>query len=471
MKRLVSAKIWLILPILIYFLSACERSKDIGFKLVPQGNVEVHFTDTLTVDASTILAKEVITSNSGVIMVGQYIDPVLGRVTATSYFEIAPPLSSGSAKIALDQADKTEIAYDSLVLNLGVAGVYGNLQTTQTIRIYELTDSIKNTANTTYYNNSSVRYANTPMATITFKASDIDRSRALRIKLNDYPGFDDFRQRLTGLAADSATRDVFLDAIKGWAIVPEPSENGSVVTFAAGSINTTLTLFYTKTTATEKKSLTYLFYPGFGDYFHQIAGDKSSTLLSGLNTPLQAINSRQTNNLSFIQAGLGVQTKLRFPSLKNLRDLGNVAINKAELIIKPLVSSTEVFTAPFGLYMYEAKPDNDIHSSEITVRNGVIQQVPTFVLPEGAGSAQEAFVSYDSRNQEYRIQLTTQMQRLLLNQLERPDIIIAPYSLYSFASVVPTPAAASASVTRLVLNNDKSSQFRMRLRVFYTLFK
>jgi hypothetical protein len=469
MKRLVLANSWLILPILAYFLSACERPQGIGFQLVPQGNVEVRFTDTLTVDASTILAKEVVTSSSGVILVGQYIDPVLGRVTATPFFEIAPPLSSGSAKIALDQAEKTEIAYDSLVLNLGLSSVYGNLNTTQTIRIHELTDSVKNTNNTTYYKENSVAYNPTPLATITFKASDVEKSRSLRVKLNDHPGFANFINRLISLSEDSATRDRFLEEIKGWAIVPEASENGSVVSFAAGSINTTLSLFYTKTTATEKKNLSYLFYPGFGDYFHQITGDKSSTLLSSLNTPLQAINSKQTNNLSFVQAGLGIQTKLSFPTIANLRKLGNVAINKAELIIKPLVSSTDVFAAPFGLYMYEANPDNDIYKTEETVR-GMKQMVPTFVLPEDAQGGQPS-VRFNPRNQEYQVQLTTQLQRLLLDKLERTEIIITPYSLYNFTVGTPSPAAAATDVNRLILNNDKSSPFSIKLRVFYTLFK
>jgi Domain of unknown function (DUF4270) len=471
MKRLLSANVWLIFPILVYFLSACERPQGIGFQLVPQGNVEVYFTDTLTVDASTILAKEVVTGNSGVILVGQYIDPVLGRVTATPFFEITPPLSTGSAKIALDQADKTEIAYDSLVLNLGLASVYGNLQTTQTIRIHELTDSIKNTSNTTYFNNNSVAYNPTSLATITFKASDLEKNRGLRIKLNDHPGFANFIRQVTRLSEDSATRDRFLEEIKGWAIVPDAGENGSVVSFAAGSINTTLTLFYTKTTATEKKNLSYTFFPGFGDYFHQITGDKSGTALSNLTTPLQAINSQQTNNLSFIQAGLGVQTKLSFPSLLNLRKLGNVAINKAELIIKPLLSSTDVYSAPIALYMYEANSDNDIHKTEATLTNNSKQLVPSFILPEGAGSAQESFVQFNNRNQEYQVQLTTQLQRLLLKQLERPEIIIAPYSLYNFNVQVPSPAAAATNVNRLILNTDKSSPFSIKLRVFYTLFK
>jgi hypothetical protein len=473
MKRLVLANIWLLLPILVYFLSACERPQGIGFQLVPQGNVEVYFTDTLTVDASTVLAKEVVTSNSGVIMVGQFIDPVLGRVTATPFFEIAPPLSLGTAKIALDQANSTEIVYDSLVLNLGVSSVYGNLQTTQTIRIHELSDSIKNTSNTTYYNTNSIPYNPSPMAVITFKASDVEQNRSLRVKLNDYPGFSNFIRQVTRLSADSATRDRFLEEIKGWAIVPDANENGSVVSFAAGSVNTTLSLFYTKNTSTEKKNLSYTFFPGFGDYFHQVTGDKSNTLLNNLNTPLQAISSKQTNNLSFVQAGLGVQTKLSFPSFSNLRKLGNVAINRAELIIKPLVSSTDVYTAPSFLYMYEAQADNDIHQTEVTISSTVKQFVPSFVLPEEAqgGNTQQSFVRYSSRNQEYQIQLTTQMQRLLLNKLERPEIIIAPYSLYNFNVRAPSPAAAAADVTRLILNNDKNSQFRVRLRVFYTLFK
>jgi hypothetical protein len=70
------------------FLTACEDPQEIGSEVFVQ-DIGVLYTDTLTVDASTILLDSIVTSNTANLLVGRYTDPTLGLVEASSYFHIA----------------------------------------------------------------------------------------------------------------------------------------------------------------------------------------------------------------------------------------------------------------------------------------------------------------------------------------------------------------------------------------------
>ena len=77
--------------ILIFFitLTACEDPQEIGSEVFAQ-DIGVLFTDTLTVDASTVLLDSILTSNTTSLLVGRTTDPSLGLVEANSYFHIVP---------------------------------------------------------------------------------------------------------------------------------------------------------------------------------------------------------------------------------------------------------------------------------------------------------------------------------------------------------------------------------------------
>ena len=70
-------------------LTACEDPQEIGSEVFTQ-DIGVLYTDTLTVDASSILLDSVVTSNSDNLLVGSTIDPTFGLVKANSYFHIVP---------------------------------------------------------------------------------------------------------------------------------------------------------------------------------------------------------------------------------------------------------------------------------------------------------------------------------------------------------------------------------------------
>src|SRR5690606_24713069 len=66
--------------------------------------------------------------------------------------------------------------------------------------------------------------------------------------------------------------------------------------------------------------------------FHNISAGLTEGILPGLPSQAQSLGSRETGDLSFIQAGTGIAAKIEIPHLKSLEDIeGTGSIVEAEL--------------------------------------------------------------------------------------------------------------------------------------------
>lgn len=129
-------------------LAACEAPKEIG--LPPEVIAEVQFTDTVTVRTSTVLLDSVRTSNAQQMLVGNYRDPIFGRVSAQPFFEMGQTLNLNS-----DGSTNTYV-FDSLRLNVAYSYLYGDTLQPFEVKLHRLSDSLRTGKN--YYNNSSIPY-------------------------------------------------------------------------------------------------------------------------------------------------------------------------------------------------------------------------------------------------------------------------------------------------------------------------
>jgi len=67
--------------------------------------------------------------------------------------------------------------------------------------------------------------------------------------------------------------------------------------------------------------------------FNQITAQRIGPLAS-LVKPGDKVSSLKTNNLTYVQSGTGVVTKIELPYLLNLKGNRNIAVNKAELVLQ-----------------------------------------------------------------------------------------------------------------------------------------
>ncbi len=432
-----------LLIMLLFGFFSCERSKEIGFGLVPREEVGVFFTDTLGIKTSTVLAR-VNTTNANALLVGQYQDPVLGEVKAQTYFQVVPDT------LRLIRNDENNLLiYDSLVVELNFSYFYGDLDATQTFALHRLTESISREAE--YTNRSGLSFNPIPEKTFTLTGRQLEANPNYRIKLSDFVGLDVFED-----AKNNVTRQAFIDNFKGFVLVSQanPGEAGFITAFGAVA-NSRMALYYHEDSQTPfNRVLPFQVFAGFR--FNQISSNRENTLLSNqLNNLFDEVSSTQTEDLAFVQAGVGLQTKISFPSLQSLKNRGNVAINRAEIVIKPLAESTDVFAQPNGIILYESDGSNKVlRSGEGENAFDLIVQV------EGRnpfGFDSPLILNYNARNEEFVGNITTHLQLLFTGVKKNPSILISP-------------SETAGRVNRLIINNQQNSPFAMKLRVFYTVF-
>ena len=68
-------------------LASCDDTNEVGLEL-EDGNLTAFYTDTVTVSVSTVLLDSIATSGTGTMLVGQYEDAIVGKTTASTFFEI-----------------------------------------------------------------------------------------------------------------------------------------------------------------------------------------------------------------------------------------------------------------------------------------------------------------------------------------------------------------------------------------------
>lgn len=433
----------LLLIVVIFGFFSCERSKEIGFGLVPREEVGVFYTDTLSIEASTVLAR-VNTTNTNALLVGQYQDPMLGEVKAQTYFQVVPDTMR-----LLRNDDNNLLIYDSLVVELNFSYFYGDLDAPQTFALHRLTENIS--TETEYTNQSAVSFNPTPEQTFTVTGRQLQENPNYRIKLSDFVGLDVFLD-----ASNNVTRQEFIDDFKGFALVSQaaPGEEGFMTAFGAFTTSR-MALYYHEDSETPfNRILPFQVVTGFR--FNQISSNRSNTLLGNqLNNLFEEVSSTQTDGLSFVQSGVGLQTKVSFPYLQELKSRGNVAINKAELVIKAKGESADIFAQPNGIILYESDETNQI------IRSGEDENAFDLIIQsEGRnpfGFDSPLILNYNARNEEFVGEITTHLQLLLTGVKENPAILISPTEL-------------AGRVNRLIINAQKDSPFSMKLRVFYTVF-
>ena len=314
--------------------AACSKNTDItnigvGLPSV-QTNTGAYLVDTLTMRTSTVLRDSVVTSTSGFLLVGQATDPLLGKLTAKSYFRLG--IANDNFKV------DPSFVYDSLVLVLPTdAYRFGDTTRTQTLfEVHELTTPLSST---------KPSFASPRLTPLTYDATvlnqtggvrgtaPVGRARPnlapLRLRLRD-----DFGQRLmtAGQSGLYQTQDAFDAFLNGLALVPAANDDAALVRLSATNGSAALALYYHDPNVTGQQN--YVFSVSTGArHAYQVTADRSAAGVVGLPaTSLQAVAASATGQQTFIEGALGLQTKLEIPYLTNLAAFGNnLTITNAQI--------------------------------------------------------------------------------------------------------------------------------------------
>ena len=134
-------------------LSSCkDEHTNIGEDIL--GNLEnTEFTDTITLQAYSVLEDTINTTNTSANILGHLSDPVFGKSSAGIFTQLA--LSGAAVNFG------SHPVIDSLVLTIQIAGYYGDTNSCVGIRVHQLNEKLDSQTN--YYQNSTVSFDPTPL--------------------------------------------------------------------------------------------------------------------------------------------------------------------------------------------------------------------------------------------------------------------------------------------------------------------
>lgn len=433
----------LMIGTLALLFASCKKSPEtIGNNLISDSDyVDVYHTDTAQIVCHTYI-DSIASSSATSAMIGAMKDPVFGATEAGFYTQFRPSVAG--------QYFGSNPVFDSLVLQLHIAGYYGDTTTLLTAHVYELADTIA--SGTTYYSYSEVATENIDLANgHQFKlhprtkqhiiGTDTVTQPIIRIPLSAELG-----NYLMTLDTTAYTRpDLFKQAFYGLRVTCEPvGSNGSIASINLTNNTYTLLQLYYHDASTPEKAMRYNYYVTSSDaYFNHFDHDYtqgSSEFVSQVVDGQQALGQE----VLYLQTMGGTRAKVMFPNLDGWNDslvAQHMIINEAKLIlpVKPQTLDS-IYSAPSSFVLIGYNADST-----------------TYLLPDYYEGTGFFGGTYSSTEEAVTFRITEYMQDLLLGNKDNAGLSLGING-------------AAYNAQRFIINGPEAELGeKMRLEVTYSI--
>lgn len=402
---------------------------------------KVVLIDTVTVNMSTINFDSLATSNRGRILIGNYDDPVFGKVKSDSYFQLSA--DTYALNSVGSDTESTNYVFDSISMILKYDRYYyGDTTKVQTFNIHRLTQKVKpNTNDSNFYNNSTLTYSSESLGTISYKPRPKEKD-SINIKMSKEFGEALFQKIKKREVTDF---DSFTEYLKGLVLVPENSNSSNIIGFSVSTSK--VRLYYSKYQSDNEAASLIVDFSILDatKQFNSISLDKTGTIIQNLPASTGRLSSLQTNNQGFIQSGTGVACRIDFPNIKQFKNIStNGAIVDAELILKPINNSySEKYPLADSLTVYVGDNLNRISGT-------LVNSAGTSVYGKLSQKSDEF-----NENVGYSISIGNFLQKEMLKQSD------------SRSALILTLPGIAQSVNRLVLGDQKHLNNKIQLKIYY----
>ena len=452
-----------------------NEATELGSDLVPEVDNVNTFEKIFETETGNFLLNDTarLNFNDQVALGHIGADPEFGQTTANVYFSVSAP-SYGTFPFR----SKDNIAIDSVVLSLSYTGSYGDVNSIQTVRVYELpqTSDFADTVRYRYIDpefETGIELGTKSFAINSLKDSirlvhgrdTIRTANVLRIHLNTNLGerlasFDTARNANGGYYNDSLFKTLF----KGLAVkAQQGSGNGLAYFNLTDPAKTNITVYYridgsTKDTARAVFSHTR---NGQANIISRIPGGNYAANLS---------NGTAEDELLYIQSTPGSYASIRIPELDNFE---NSAIHRAELIVTRVPSTLDnIFTPPAQLFLDKLSANGDT----------AYALEKDFQLGQGLNANWEQFGGNLRRDGSYRFNITGHVQDIITRDSSNRTLrLYAPVETTILSNqrvagsantlgnviIAVLPRAADGRVV-VGGGNHPDPNVRMRLRIVYS---
>jgi hypothetical protein len=181
----------------------------------------------------------------------------------------------------------------------------------------------------------------------------------------------------------------------------------------------------------------------FNQYNINRSGPLAALTKSGNSVPAST-----TGNVTYVQSGSGLVTKIDFPTLLKLKGNRNIAVNKAELVLQTM-DDIDLNHSLNQLTLLQVDGNNR------PIRNtyGL-----GYVMSEGGSGIQTA--NYSSSQKTYTFNITTELQSVLNGRKSNLGFLVTPTLL---ASQTGYTKMVSESARFVPLNSMKT-----KIRIYYS---
>lgn len=423
---------------LFFTWQSCAEPDGIGLGLIDDQPGFVT-TDTISLLAFTERDDTIPTNLGFQNLLGLMHDPVFGKVRASIITQFRLPTNDFSLG--------TEPVLDSIVLSFGYTGrYYGNLETLQTIRVYELAEDVP--AADTLYNNQPLAVFDRPIGERILRPAPTDSTLIDTTFFTPHFNIrlaNKFGQKIINANGTQYFENIvnFLEYFKGFKITVEDdfSEGGSIFNIDMYSFFTRLSVHYKEAEDTIQRPRVFHFYINeftkrmtFVEHFD--FEDGHSLITEQLTNP-----ELQADSLVFLRALGGLRAKIKMPHITELASLANITINQAQLII-PVDSAfiEDDFFAARRLFLVQQNGEDEL----VALRD--YQSSPTYF----GGIYNESLARYE-------FNITQHVQEVLSGALENNDLILLI-------------SGGAENAERIVLKGPGRTNNPMRLKIRYSIF-
>jgi len=415
MKQLCAAAL-----ILICFSCGTDTS-EIGVNFFREGALDISYTDTATVKLSTIRLDKLTTSSSGSMLVGSSNDTKLGRISAASFVQFGA---------AANDLEESNVSYDYFSLTLSYSD-YFQYDTTKllTLNAHRLTTTLEADDDGALYTTTTFPFQLEAIGTASFKPHPT-KDETVEIRLNDTLGQEFFTKATQGDETLITATD-FQKYFKGIVILPDTTTSASVIGFSA---TPELRLYYWDKSVVPAEQK-YLSFSASGKYFTRITTANSNSALTDLDTRAR-LSSVFTNDESYIQGGAGLALRVDIPYLREMKQLENFYVTRAQLdvyVVRNSYDNTQPLAS--SLVSYHVNEKNTVSSTSL----------PSAILEEDADL---------ERYTRYTLDATTFVKSQMETQTLNENALLFMIS------------GLSSSVNRICFASP-SYTYKTKLRIYY----
>ena len=317
-----------LIALLVIITGSCEKGiLKIGADLLPKSDfVFIQSLDTLSAWSYTMYDDSARTDNPALSFLGQIYDPYFGTTTA----EFVTQIRMGG------KWDDQPFTVDSLKMYLRFLGVRGSTDATHTLRLSEISEQIY--TDSAYYSNRTVPLTGYELSDIQLPATlknDTINNVVIKLPVE----FGNYLTRDTSKLFYSNTKPDFRSFFKGLYFRINSGTDPLFITMSLappsklGDYYNYLILFMHDDTGTAKQFFFIIDAQNRNAAFNKYSHDYN-TAVPGKK--IQHINDGYKDTLTYLQYLNGVYTKVVLPGLENLKNdpsLGEIAVNKARLIV------------------------------------------------------------------------------------------------------------------------------------------